>query len=187
MMRLVATLLLINRELKGCQNLFRTTNVPAAKRQKESVFCLLYILGIISPKSKSKNVRRTVKERNSKTRETPKSTHLRIAKFSIVTIATLTRLLLINMVARRRSLSANNSLMLESARCFSSLISSISLGVKLKNAISLAETKPEHMSNTRARTNAIIAPVSGYVKTTVCRDKLSNIVVIYLFISSRKN
>lgn len=78
-------------------------------------------------------------------------------------MATLTRLFVINMVAKRRSVSARSCSILVSAGWLCCFILSMSVGVREKNAISEAETKAEQPSNRIASTRANIVPGPGAV------------------------
>ena len=76
-------------------------------------------------------------------------------------MATLTRLLLMRMVASKRSLLSSSFLILTSEECFSSSISFMSAGERLKKAISEADTKPEQKRSMMPVPKAIHAPIEG--------------------------
>ena len=76
-------------------------------------------------------------------------------KYRMVMTATFTRLLLMRMVASRRSLSRSRAATFLSERCLPSSIVLLSAGVRLKKAISLAETNPEQKSRNRTMAKAI--------------------------------
>ena len=76
-------------------------------------------------------------------------------------MATLTRLLLIRIVANRRSLSIRRLLIFLSTGRFYSSTSLMSAGLILKNAISLHETNAEQNKSKSPNSNAIIAPIVG--------------------------
>ena len=85
----------------------------------------------------------------------PKSIVLLKQKYKMMITATFTKLLLIRIVARRRSLSLSRDATFPSAGCLLSSIVLLSFGLRLKNAISLAETKPEHRSRIKTIPKAI--------------------------------
>lgn len=81
--------------------------------------------------------------RNSSNLDPPKSTTDAKKKLHSIIIITLTKLFEMRIVAKSLSELANNDFIRVSALCFSSSISLKSDGVKEKNAISDADTKPE--------------------------------------------
>ena len=101
-------------------------------------------------------------------------------------MATLTKLLLMRIVASRRSLFAKRPFILVSEECFSSSISFISEGDRLKKAISEAETKPEQKRSRMPVAKAIHAPVEG-MDVWICakesvRTEISKFKVVCFFI-----
>lgn len=78
-----------------------------------------------------------------------------------IMIATLTKLLVIKMVASKRSLSLINFSIFSSEGCLPSSTSFKSVGVSEKKAISDADAKPDASKRIPAATMAIIDEVSG--------------------------
>ena len=88
-------------------------------------------------------------------------------KLSNMIIATLTKLLRISMVANRRSLCALSDRIRASLPLRHSSTSSISLGLRLKNAISLAEAKPLHNNSSTLTARYTHAKTEGHSTTTL--------------------
>jgi hypothetical protein len=84
-------------------------------------------------------------------------------KLHSITIATFTKLLVINIVANKCSESFKRCLILSSERCCLSRILFKSEGESEKKAISEADAKPETNNNTTAKMAAIIADKEGAV------------------------
>ena len=132
----------------------------AEKRQNFNTFCAENILGMISPKSSNKNVRTTVRIKNSAIGEPKLNTCIKKMLQSII-MATLTKLLVINMVAKSLSLSSSNFSIFSSEGCFPSSNSLKSAGESEKKAISDADAKPDASRRIPAATMAMMDDVSG--------------------------
>ena len=79
-------------------------------------------------------------------------------------IVTFTKLFVMSIVARVRSLSSRSVFMLRSLAVFASLTSAISVGERLKNAISDPLANAEKPMSTTVSTAAIITPIVGVTK-----------------------
>ena len=132
--------------------------------QKASVFWAEYILGMISPKSNSKNVRTTVRMRNSAMGEWNWNTFIK-KKLQSMIMVTFTKLFVIRIVANKRSLLSSRLLIFSSEGCFLSAIAFRSDGEREKKAISEADAKPETSKSKPANTMATTAEIEG-----VCTD-----------------
>ena len=115
---------------------------------------------MISPNNSSKKVRITVNIRNSANGEWNTNTFIK-KKLQSMIMVTFTKLLVINIVANKRSESSRRKLIFSSAGCLRSSISFLSEGESEKKAISEAEAKPEASRSTPASTMAIIAEIEG--------------------------
>ena len=115
---------------------------------------------MISPNNSSKKVRITVNIRNSANGEWNTKTFIK-KKLQSMIMVTFTKLLVINIVANKRSESSRRKLIFSSAGCLRSSISFLSEGESEKKAISEAEAKPEASRSTPASTMAIIAEIEG--------------------------
>ena len=115
---------------------------------------------MISPNNSSKKVRITVNIRNSANGEWNTNTFIK-KKLQSMIMVTFTKLLVINIVANKRSESSRRKLIFSSAGCLRSSISFLSEGESEKKAISEAEAKPEASRSTPVSTMAIIAEIEG--------------------------
>ena len=115
---------------------------------------------MISPNNSSKKVRITVNIRNSANGEWNTNTFIK-KKLQSMIMVTFTKLLVINIVANKRSESSRRKIILSSAGCLRSTISFLSEGESEKIAIYEAEAKPDASRSTPASTMAIIAEIEG--------------------------
>ena len=134
----------------------------AAKRQKRKVFCAEKILGMISPNNNNKKVSATVNTKNSAMGEWNSNTSIKNTLQSIIMV-TLTKLLVIRIVANNRSVSSSKRPIFSSDGCLRSAIVLRSAGEREKKAISEAEAKPDTNNNTPAKTMQIKADKEGAV------------------------
>ena len=120
-------------------------------------------MGIISPNSSKMNVSITVSTRNS-IHSAPNTSNWVNARSSRSMSATLTRLLAVRIVARRRSVSERSDAARRPRGDSSSDIRLSSSGESEKNDVSDAETNPERNKRSRAVTIAITDPAVGLFK-----------------------
>lgn len=132
-----------------------------ALRLNDNELCDAKSLGVISPNSNRTKVSNTVITTNSNQTEVPKSTICPIARSSNRIMATLTKLLVMSMDAKRRSELLSRVTMRRSEGLSDSLICLSSSGESEKNAISDAETNPETARRSRAVTIAMTDPTVG--------------------------
>ncbi|GAY28698.1 gliding motility-associated protein GldE [Prevotella sp. MGM1] len=95
-------------------------------------------------------------------------------------IVTLTKLLVISIVANVRSESLRSCIILLSDTDFFSAIMLRSFGVSEKKAISEPEAKPEATNKRQANTPDMITPASGAIKCTslnICSIVKSNTLI----------
>ena len=118
---------------------------------------------MISPNSSRMNVSITVSTRNS-THSALKTSICENARSSSRIIATLTRLLAVSIVARRRSESESNDDALRQRGESSSEMCLSSSGDSEKNDVSEADTNPERNKRSRAVTIAMTDPAVGILK-----------------------
>ena len=147
----------MRKEENGCRRLETKRILPAEKRLKASGRAWAYTFGMISPKRSRRSVRMTVCVRKPSTGDEEKS-KIRVKAYPVrMTIATLTRLLPMRIVASSRSESLRSSRRALSAGCSSSLIASISDGEREKKATSDEDINAERMSRTAETASAIHA------------------------------
>ena len=140
-----------------------TDNTPDALRLNERELCAEYSLGIISPKRSRMNVSITVSTRNS-IHSAPNTSICENARSSSRIMATLTRLLAVSIVARRRSESESSDDALRQRGESSSEIRFSSSGESEKNDVSDADTNPDKNKRSRAVTIAMTDPADGILK-----------------------
>lgn len=136
---------------------------PTHLRQNANGSSRLYTFGIISPKSKRRNVSSTVMQRNSSHSALPKLMVLLNMKLQSMMMVTLTKLLAIRMVAKVRSLSSRSLAIFLSRLLFSGFNSFKSDGERLKKAISLPLANPDIKSRIRVSAMQHITPMVGEV------------------------